>query len=66
MFCSPYPIIRAGVGEICGGFNEFTGESFPDCEDGLVCESAGFFSIPGAGNICKDKAAKAGLLNCLP
>ena len=75
MFCSPYPISppisiidiifdkpdKAGVGEICGGFNEFTGESFPDCEDGLVCESAGGFSIPGAGNVCKDKAAKAGL-----
>ena len=66
MFCSPYPIspeiVKAGLGEICGGFNEFTGEPFPDCEDGLVCESSGLFSIGGsAGNICKDKGAKAGL-----
>ena len=44
----------SGLGEICGGFNEFTGEPFPRCERGLVCEDGGFFSIPGAGNICKD------------
>ena len=46
--------IFAGLGEVCGGFNELTGEPFPRCERGLVCEDGGFFSIPGAGNICKD------------
>ena len=46
--------IFAGLGEVCGGFNEFTGEPFPRCEKGLVCEDGGFFSIPGAGNVCKD------------
>ena len=28
----PMPIELAGLGEICGGFDESTGGSFPDCE----------------------------------
>ena len=42
----------AGVGETCEGFDESTGEPFPSCEAGLVCEDAGMVSIPGAGNVC--------------
>ena len=31
-----------------------TGQPFPECEDGLVCELAEGLGIPGAENICKE------------
>jgi len=48
----------ASLNQSCGGFNESTGKPFPDCEEGLVCSSIGndWVSIPGAGNICKERA----------
>ena len=43
----------AQEGETCEGFNEITGEPFPSCAEGLVCEDSGNFGIPGALNVCK-------------
>merc|ERR1712061_625812 len=42
----------ARLGETCGGFDERTGESFPDCAEGLVCTRTAELSIPGAGSRC--------------
>jgi hypothetical protein len=50
MFCAAD--VFAGLGEVCEGFNEFTGEPFPECEPGLECVDSGLITIPGAGNIC--------------
>ena len=50
MFCAAD--VFAGLGEVCEGFNEFTGEPFPECEPGLECVDAGLITIPGAGNVC--------------
>ena len=49
-----YTCVRiAGLGEKCGGFDESTEESFPDCQPGLVCREDGLMSIPGAGSTCQ-------------
>merc|ERR1712150_133996 len=42
----------AKEGENCEGFNEFTGNPFPNCETGLVCKHTAEMSIPGAGKTC--------------
>lgn len=42
----------AQLGETCEGFNEMTGKQFPACARGLVCQSSGGISIPGAGKKC--------------
>merc|ERR1711920_919309 len=49
----------ARLGETCGGFDERTGEQFPDCVEGLVCETTGEASIPGAGSRCIQSASFA-------
>lgn len=56
---SPYPTALAGEGETCGGFNEFTGQAFPDCAEGLECVSSGLITIPGAGNVCVQSGASS-------
>ena len=38
--------------ETCEGFNELTGDSFPFCDDGFICEVSGQITIPGAGYWC--------------
>ena len=48
-FC---PAVLAGLGETCEGFDERTGEPFPDCEEGLVCVGTFEAGIPGALNTC--------------
>merc|ERR1712061_582618 len=42
----------AKEGENCEGFNEFTGNPFPNCDTGLVCKRTAEISIPGAGKTC--------------
>ena len=47
------PGLVSGLGEPCNGFNESTGQRFPDCEQGLLCRDAGLVTIPGAGSTCQ-------------
>lgn len=42
----------AQAGETCEGFNESTGQPFPSCDAGLVCEATCTTSVPGACNSC--------------
>ena len=46
--------ILGQVGDTCLGFDETTGEAFPDCGQGLECveQSDGMVSIPGSEFIC--------------
>jgi len=43
---------HADLGEACGGFDEMTGKSYPNCRKGLICEESAEISIPGAGKTC--------------
>lgn len=49
----------AGLGETCEGFNESTGQPYPDCQPELVCKdkSSERISLPGAGKKCVDPHA---------
>jgi len=53
----------AGLGQVCEGHNENTGMAFPDCEDGLTCQSKpqGIIAPPGQGNWCQFPPQLAGL-----
>ena len=47
------PGALAQEGENCEGFDETTNRPFPSCDQGLVCEYTGGFTIPGQNKICK-------------
>ena len=61
-YCPEEPILilppltlPAGPGELCEGFDEFTGGPYPDCAPGLICVDQGGFSIGGgAGKRCEE------------
>lgn len=44
----------AYIGEVCEGFDESTGGSFPSCAEGLICQDSGMITIPGMGNTCQE------------
>ena len=46
------PGALAQEGENCEGFDETTNRPFPSCDQGLVCEYTGGFTIPGQNKIC--------------
>ena len=51
----------AGLGENCEGFDERTGEAFPDCQPDLVCEELiGAVTIPGADFFCRERPLLGG------
>ena len=50
----PEPLPLAGLGENCLGFDENTGEAFPDCQPDFVCEEdRELVTIPGANFFCQ-------------
>ena len=49
----PEPLPLAGLGENCEGFDESTGEAFPNCQPDFVCEeNTDLITIPGANFFC--------------